>query len=401
MRSARSGSNSQRDSKYIYTFPTKTDPESIVRAILSGVDIIFVDPLLFQYILPQIEKMKSKYTYLNEEDLVKQLEFFETYIENSRRQTPVIETPKSTQRSVKAKKRNFTDEELENEIENILATDHVGKYTAEQAAELIEGMKHRRQMYIEQTNYLAADRAELYVQKLLQITQLNSVREIQQKSDDKSSMQIKKAEADLKEAKQKWEKVYSALRDSAAREFQEMEEKHNNDLAELEALREQPPPLSIAKYSNYLLDLRQRQEYLIKIRNFSDAAVLKDQADILQASENRDFIKKWNQQIDQRIEQCNTTYTRNIASRRLYWKREETQLIQDAEKEVAKAEKAIEIMKNTLRNVRIQKRRTTSELTSTRQNFIRTPGINERQTPHQHLQKQILNKKLYTATPRR
>lgn len=398
---SQTSSGRRKADKYIYKYPTKTEAESIIRAMLSGVDIIFIDPLLFDYLLPTVQKMKSRYEYLNEEELVKQLTFYENYMKNSGRKSSIVESPKATERSTKSNKRFYNDEDLENELEYILSTDHVKKYTPEQSLELVEGMKQKRQAYIAETNYLAADRAELFVKKLLQMSQLYSVREIREKKEDSASQQLKQAEKDLAEAKQKWEKVYRALRESAAKEFKDMEAKHDSDIKELEALREQPVPPSIAKYSNTLLDMRKRQEYLVKIRDFDRAAVMKDRADILQATENRDIMRRWMQNIDLRIESCNTAYKKNIASRRLYWKREETQLIQDAEEEVAKAERAIQIMKDNLNHVKVQKKRVTSELSHTKHHFIKTPDINDRQTPYQHLQKQVLNKKLYTATPRR
>ena len=398
---SRSTSRSRPRTEYIYNYPTTLPPDDILKALLSGIDIVFVDPNLYSYIMPSIEKMLDKYTYLNEQSIVKKLEFLKNYIEDYPRRTAIskalsYEEPEPPQR-VPA----YSEEELEEELDYIIENETFKSYTADQAIDLIEGMKRRKQEYLEDEDYMLADRVESIINKLYYLSQLRSVKDMQDKEVTDLRIKIKQAEKELEESKKRWEKILVNMQTAAKEELTTMEKEHQERLENLKKLREQKPPPSIVKYSNVYLDMRAKQRAMIRNKSFAAAADMRDKADVMQAEENHMFIVKWNRRIDNKIQNENDTYAAKFNARVLFWKNEETNLVKDADSEIAKAEKAIRNMKTILKNSRTQKRITTNALSQTKRSEVKTLDLNERPTPLQHRQRAILNKKLYTMTPRK
>lgn len=388
---------------YIYKYPTKVEPENIVRALLSGIDIIFVDPELYSYIFPVITTFKEKYIEEDEPELVEKLEFLEKYISNypKRKQRAEMIKTKEPVKKIKKQESIFTEDELKEEIEYILGNSDFKSYSAEQATELCAGMRAKREQFISEREYLMADKAESLINKLTFFCQVKSVKELQDKRADDLTSKIKEAEENLQESKKKWEELFAKMQFAARSELKNIEDEHNKELERIEKLREESPPPSIAKYSNTLLDCRAKEEAMKRIKNFSGAADMKDKADLMQAEENHQFIVRWNKKIDGKINAENKAYSLKLNSRILFWKKEESNMIMDANNEIGKAEKAIENMKENLSTVKYQKRVTKSALNQAKASRINTRDINERQTPVQHRQRAIINKRIYTMTARK
>ena len=400
-RLSRSTSRSKNKTEYIYSYPTIVPPDDIVKALLTGIDIVFLDPKLYSAVMPSIEKMLDKYTYQNEQSLAKKLQFFKDYIEDYPRRTAISKALEYEEPEPPKRIPAYTDEELEEELDYIIENETFKSYTHDQAIDLIEGMKRRKQEYLEDEEYMLADRVESIINKLYHLSQLRSVMDIQDKEVSELHVKIQQAEQELVESKKRWEQILTNMQATAKEELISMEKEHQEKLENLEKLREQKPPPSIVKYSNVYLDMRAKQKAMIRMKNFAGAADMRDKADVLQAEENHMFIIKWNKRIDNRIQNENDSYNAKLNARILFWKNEETNLVKDADSEIAKAEKAIKNMKGILKTSRTKKRITTTALSQTKKAEVKTLDLNERQTPLQHRQRAILNKKLYTMTPRK
>lgn len=372
----------------------------VVRQMLAGVDIALIDPDIYPYLIPYIGNFMDKYRAEFNSPAIKKLEFYRQYIMDYKRKKEISDLLRQTPPPPKIIPPALTPEQVEHEVDLIWSSNIFKTFPEDQLELIIARFRQKRSEFIEQGDYINAQKADRYSHTLLSHCQLGEVENMQH--DRVVFLQDKTNEAkdDLRNLKAKWETLQIKLRETASKKLKQMQEKHNEEIQDLEIMRSEIP-LNRQKHSIELLQLRKRQAALVKSRRFADADEIKIQADKLEAQENEANKQKWNEEIDARIKNALQNQQKELMARKAYWKNEETSLIAQANKEIATQEKAIEHLENNKNNTQHAMVIATNLKNETKKTTINglpflENNMDERQRTAAHGQRRILNKKIYS-----
>ncbi|OHT05062.1 hypothetical protein TRFO_06052 [Tritrichomonas foetus] len=397
-----------KSQQYQIVYGFNTEPRNVIQQMLSGIDISLVDPQIYPLLVPYLENLLEKARNDNDLYKIKEFEFYLSYINYQPRREELTRILKRPRPPPPVKVPVLTKEQVQAEVNWIIEAGTFSTYSQEEVDLLVVGLREKRAEYIQQGDYLAAERAENLSHKLFNNGQLTTVESLQQNKCVDLKQKLKDASEDLESSKKKWEELYSNLKESANNEFAELERQHNEQIRELEALFDEKPPPSIRKYSPTLLNLRRREEAMISSKLYAQASKIKEQADELQQQEDQQQIERWHRQIRTRINQTKTEQAKQLSSRKAFWKAEEQQMVREADSEIDQAQKAIDHLKNSLKNNLDARKMTTVMKKETRKKTKRvsTQKLPNLSTPRRDLhntetrQRQILNHSIYTITNR-
>ena len=381
----------------------------VVQRMLDGVDISLVEPVLYPRLIPHIEYYIEYYTEARDEYAVRDLRYYLKYIEDEPRLREIEEMLREPDPPPQ-KPPALTPSQVKKEVKQIWNTEKIRAYSHEELDLVVAGMKKLRLKFITQGDYLSAQRAEELSRKLISNGQLCFVETMQEDKEVSLKEKLREAERELEESKAKWERLHEGMLAARKREFEGLQKEHTEEIRKLEALYDAPLPPEIRKYSQALLQLRRREKAMLQIKNFAGAAGIKQQADELEAFEDEKQIADWHAKIDDKIRKCRERQQKYVNGRRMYWAKEEQDMVGQANKEVSIAEKQIAHLKenigvtvkakNLAKVLRTARNKPTSELPAvkTRQ-YAMTPKEKDVKQDFQH--RRILNAKIYTRTPTR
>jgi uncharacterized protein YlxP (DUF503 family) len=363
-------------------------------------DIALVHPSLFPQLVPHIERNIEIYTESHDRQWVEELKYCLKYIaeEPERLEATALLESSSSESEVPPA---LSEEQVDAEVDAILSSNQFKNYTPEQVQLIVQGLRKRRTMLINEKDYLNAQRLENISRKLLSHGQFAEVEELQHSKRFELEQKIQEAESNLMVQKENWESLHNVFLERCREELDKLGQKHTEELSQLESEFNNPPPPNFQKYSSELLQLRRRQEASTLIKHFTTAGILKEQADALQRRENRRIVQNWHSNINDRIVKCKAKQLKEVNWKKLCWKREEREMIGDAEKEVAIAEKQVLHLKELLKRMRNE------EKIAREMKKEASPGRSECNSRMEFRERKILNAKIYTrsvsrtATPRR
>ena len=380
----------------------------VVQRMLDGVEISLVDPAIFEKLIPHIQYYIDYYREAHDEYSVRELQYFLKYIEEEPRRREIEEMLRQPDPPPE-KPPALTPAQVKKEVKKIWETEKIQAYNHEELDLIAAGMKKLRLRFIAKSDYLSAQRAEELSRKLISNGQLCFVETMQTTREVSLKEKLREAEKELEESKAKWERLHEGLRSARKKEFEDLEREHNEEIRKLEELYDAPLPPEIRKYSTGLLQLRRREKAMLQIKNFAGAAGIKQQADEMEAFENEKQVADWHAKIDDRIKKCRERQQKYVNGRRMYWAKEEQDMVGQANKEVMIAEKQISHLKESI-GVTVKAKNLARVLRTTKNQGSELPAVKKRtgamtpkeKDPRQEFQhRRILNAKIYTRTPLR
>lgn len=381
------------------------DCKEVIRKMLMGVDIAFVDPAIFPQLPPYINEMIESHKESHDIAVVHKLEFYKKYIsEYPKRQaaSALISRPIAPPPVIPPA---LSQEEVITEIDRLFSTGEIKKYPEDQLDLIVAGLRQRRAELISKGDYLGAQKANYYSEVLITFGQLTTVENIQKSKVTILEEKVNAAREDLENSKKKWEEFYQNARDQQAKEIQKILDAASEENSALEAQKspDYEIPLSIRKYSQKLLDLKQRYESCIATKDYSQAADLNTRINELQEIEEQKMKENWNAEIDVKIKNAKANQERQLAARKAHFRAEEVELVKQANKDVQQQELAL---KHLERNLELAKNamNTAKTLRKDSQQINRKsslPPLSE-MSPKKKAetrQRQILNAQIYTKSP--
>jgi hypothetical protein len=388
---------------YVIEYSTTLSYKDIVNEILNGTHICLVDPVLYPQLESTIHDYLGAFRLQKDDYNAKKMEFCLDYIREEPNRQAVARMLTMVVRKPPVVPPVLSDEEVEAEVDFILARSQVRAYPDDELALVLEGLRRRRRQFIAEKRYLEANKAEHLAQVALSHGQLSAVEAIQESKRQGYQEMIDEQQRSLEALDSRWRELHANMRAAAQREFDEMEAQLNDRIAKLEISRATIPP-SWAKFSAELLQLRRREEAMVKHRLFREAGAMKEHADALQRAEEDAYRRRWSAHIDQQIANARATYAKELQTRKTFWAGESTTMLDQAARETGLARRAIAHLQQSLRNAERAK-----ELTCAlkRENESRvgdsqgsvTGRVSARTRATEHGQRRILNRSIYTRTP--
>lgn len=390
---------------------TGRDFKDILELMLHGIDISLVDPDIFPHLDSVLCTYLDNYRLAKDQLVISKLEFYQKYINSipRRQEITALLTKESPPPPVVVPA--LTPEQVTEEVDLILETGKIKYFKPDELDLILERLRKKRTEFIEEGNYLDAQKAEHYSKAVMSYGQLGFVENIQDSRASSLQLKLDEAKEQLEQKKIEWENLRKQLRKSANKELSDLQNTHQQEIDKLESLYDTTPPPSIRKFSNKLLSMRKREQAMIGSRFFDQAAKMKEEADELERIETMQQMEKWNEEIDIRIKNLRMRQEKTLIARKNYWKKEETTLINHANKEIEKEEKAVEHLEKNLENAQSAKSmaenlkndsknvKDTNEVSSSS-----LPPLNNiresRSRAVAHRQRAILNQKIYTKMPR-
>lgn len=395
--------------KYDFDINCQLSPDDIVKKLLYTSDIAFVHPDLYSSLPIAIERQKFLCEQNGEKNMVSKLNLMQNYIKDYHERQNLASRLRRVQISVQKKKKlPFSDEDIQQEIDSILATNTIKGYNTEQAECLYNAMKEKREYFISKGEYNSAAQAEKLSRVLYNAGKLKQVEDMQCEKYDNLSCKIEEAEKELITLKEKWENVYTNFKKTAQADLARLKCEYEEQLHKVGEEKSKDIPPQYKKYSSNYLILRKKERSAVLMKEFSQAAIFKEEADKQQQIEESRFIVTWNKAVDHKKNILAKEFDKSMKAKQVYWQQEEKKLILNANAEVKKFEKSLQNMKVNLESINNAKQMISMSVNNTRNSTslesdgsVFSPFVRSSQTPAQHRQRALLNQKIYTVTPRK
>ena len=315
--------------KYIFDVQTYSDNiRTVFDKVIGGVDICYVDPLLFPKLLSWIENHKDRYKDQYNKTVLDKLNFIENYIRRQERRDEIrlLLTHKTEKRE--RKKPVMTREQVDAEVNSIMENGINYEYTEEQVNLIVPGLRRKRAELVKDGDYLEANRANNYVKIMISHEQFSTVEAMQQEKCEMLQTKIDEESEKLKEKKKRWIKVTNNLRKSADKELREMKVRFNKEIEDLNSQKNKVP-ITFQKFSAGLLNLRRRKEAMMQTRRYGEAGQYQEIADKMEEDEIISLEKRWADNIDSRIRNLQASHRRQLEGRSAYWRHAEKKLMKE------------------------------------------------------------------------
>lgn len=399
-------------SLYIYTSQTHQDPRTILNALVSGVDISFVDPNLYPQIKEQIPNYILKFQDRRDEEAVNKLKFIDSYIDKypERQRFEMMLTKRKKPDPVK--REIYSNEDLNKQVNSILrGTPSQLYYTTEESEAIINELKRRKTVYAEQEEYDKADYVNRATNQFIKLCECSESNKMQSEKAADLKQKLEEAEKNHEDLKQRWKQVFDTFYAKSDREYQEMTIKNQEEIDNLENQKSQKVPPKYNKYSAELLDLKKRNSAMVSSKRYDEATRLQIEIQKLQKLEDQKNVANWINLIDDQIDKAVDRQQKELTMRNNANQREEKTMrkmmkieldssekfMMNLKKSIKLAEDQIYTMEMETDNANLQKTKSCLPPLNTNTTNIFAPQ--EPMTPNKFRQRALLNMRVYTKRP--
>lgn len=334
--------------KYLYRYGDTFDTQDLINDLMNEIDILHVDPRLFPEIIHilfrNLEKYKEEHNTRKIKKAEQYIQFIKSYPRRDEIKKKIGRPPPPPPPKIPA----LSPEQVQHEVELILDREIIKIYKDDELELVLAGLRQKRAEFIAKGDYLAAEKANHLLNILISHGQLGSFECMQRKKVLDLQEKLAAAENDLRIKKEKWEKYLENMRMKEKQDFENLERENQAVIESILKKREEEPPPLINKYSKEYLSLRRKQEASVLNHKFSEAETFRQQADLLKTKEDLLITQNWYNMIDKKLQNAKQEQEKIWGSRKAFWRDEKQTLVNDANKEVDKAQKAIEHLQQTL-----------------------------------------------------
>lgn len=213
---------------------------------------------------------------------------------------------------------------------------------------LIVYLVQEKDKLIEDGNYLEAQKFEIKIDELRQISTESSYDSIHRGRYDELQQRLETAERDLQMNLEKRDSIIESFQRERQQALDEMEACLQQELISFEAKHDTDPPPKFRKFSPEYLNLRQRERAMIYSKRYVDANNLKAEADILERKEVQQQNRNWERHV---AKQRQLLVKRHEEQRRILqekWDREWAALSPSADQQIKKCENAVRAVESRI-----------------------------------------------------
>jgi hypothetical protein len=391
--------------RYVIEYAANLDPKFVISEVMNGLDLLFVDPQVYPLLEPFLQDYLTAFRQQKDKYRAKKIEGFLSYIREEPNRAAVERMLTDIPRERTPPPPVLSAAQVSREVDHILRDEAFRAYPEDELPLILEGLRQRAREFIGARDYASAHRAEQLARAVLSHGQLTVVEQLQEEKFRAYERLIEDEQERLGAEQQRWDELRENLRQQANAELAEMKVAHQAEIERLEALKAEPPPPAFRKLSAELLQLRRRERAMIQVRKYREAGLMKERAAELEAQENDAIQRRWIADIDQRIANVRATQLRQLRARRAFWRAETAAIASHANKETHLGKLQIVHLQDTLKGVESAKTITTD---LKREHELRRAGgrptvvgrMSEMERVAVHGQRRILNKKIYTMSPK-
>lgn len=334
---------------YVIRYAPNIDPNNVINRIMSGVDILLVDPQIYPTLVSPLYVFRDIYTEQHEPDLVKKCNFLLDYIAEYPRRVEIARTLMNKPPEPEPKPPALEPEEVNKIVDDLIQTDDIKYYPREELELILAELRKRRAEYQSKGEYINAQKADQYAKAIMTFGQLGAVEQLQNNKVEEIRAKLQEAQQQLENNKQKWEQLYNNLRNQAKEDLTQINTKFEDEIDVISKEFDSELPANFKKPSNQLLQLRRRQKALVESKRYDEAATTKENADKLEEQEKKKNMETWHKSIQKKIDAKKKDQVKTLTARKQFWKREEEALVNEANVDVEKAQQAIEHIKINLK----------------------------------------------------
>ena len=383
--------------RYEYEYSKHPDPKDVALALLNGVDILLVDPLLYQSLVPPLEQMKIKYEDTKEDKVVEKIDWFIDYINTYPERKMISDKLCVVPRKPKVKPPPFDRDQLDSEIDTILNSDQNLNYSNEEYSQLISEMRSRRSKLVLNQEFQTAELYNQKIKKLISLSEATKAFEFSNNRANEIRAKVNEAEESLQDIKSRWFKVFNNFQSDKEKQLQKLKEEQENEYNELAQKLNETYPKTLPKISCTHLELKRQEEIYAAAKKFIEAGEIRNKLTQYEEREQEEFTAQWEAENRLKLNQLAKKHQELYDIKLYNLKRDETNLNRVMNTEIKAAERKLQSLKDMLEKTEMPSDSTAPKLRSTLPNLRTARQVDPREVSFR--QKALINMKIYTRRP--
>jgi hypothetical protein len=377
----------------------------MIASLINGLDITLIEPGLFglinPYLEPQITRLQEAKEHFSVDRLVYVRRYInEEYPDEQERLRILTLHPKP----VSPKPRPFRPEELNRQVELVLSGRRSKEYSQIEIDAILDELKQRREAAIEEEDYIEAERIADSCKQLLRQAESVTVSKIQEEKSEMLTSKLEEARAHLAELEYRWETVMANFQAHREYDLREMSDRNAARVAKLEEQKVRPPPPRLQKYSPRLLNLRRRELAMVSSKRYDDAAVLQEEAEVMQRDEDEHIQQLWVADVDGQAQKLIKKQKKEYEVRQVNLAKEERTMIRQRKQELTAARRKVEHLEWAIKGCQpspIETSEPTVQLNEAGLPVLNLSALNriEEPSPKTFKKRRLINMKVYTRLP--
>lgn len=297
----------QKPKLYKYFADDNPDLNKIVFDIIDGLNIDQIEPELYQDLLPLLEERFVALQEWRNQPASRSLQAAINFIKNYR----YSDDPKQLRPRSERKANGYNNcsiyTEDENENPDQYEIDTNVDYALRGQFELIEPdlystvnqeLKRVKTEALKVKNYSLAEQSKDASKKLQTLGSENIFYEFTTQNLMNRENHLLEKQVDYEKSKEDWDKIIKDAENQREKILKDAQKQNENALIEFDKQYDIEPPSTIFKHSSQVLELRAREDYLVKAGRYNEASVFNDEATALEQVEKENHRRKWYEELD-------------------------------------------------------------------------------------------------------
>lgn len=232
--------------------------------------------------------------------------------------------------------------------DNALSSSNFSGITSMNSREVLIEIQNRRRESAHEGNFEEAKLCDLAVREIIEKNSQLNIHYLQQSADDELREKIEMTTADLEYLKKYWEIILEKVNEAREVDFQLQLAENEKVMSELKEKFKQDPPESYQKYSNKVMDMRERIDELTKEHEYKQVDLLKRELEKLELLERQGWRMEWTKYGRSFMSETERKQEEEMENKKLKWENDIAMLNNRAEREIEDAEKYVQILREKM-----------------------------------------------------
>ena len=288
--------------KYVYVWdPENSSTEEVVLSIINGMTAKQVDPGFYPYIYPRLQRKRSELIAEGNLSAAKAarngLDFIDRYNEKKeekklrmlrREELEELERQKREERM-----RNALTPERMDRFVRLAVEERFNEIDRTAFKRLGKELRKRQKAAIKSGHYKDAGEYDRAARRVSVLESDIRYEEITAARAEETETKVTNARRGLADTRAQWNERVAQAKEIRDSELQDMRVQLRDAMREFDEQFEMEVPLSYRKYSSKYLEMRQKEQRMVKSKHFMEAKELHEEADELQKQEEAEFRRKY------------------------------------------------------------------------------------------------------------
>lgn len=341
---------------YIYYAGGSNDYREMVISLVNGCDISFIDPQLYDKLLPYIDQYILKFQDRGDNSSIDRLKFCIEYIKGYPERERIAKILTKRKRDTSQKDLPFTQSQLKTEIDHLLNSGKFTKsdnseYTLKEIEQITTEIRNRRLKCAENEEFDQADQYAYISGKLTARGESNLIKKIHTERAEDLLQKLQDAKASYANFKQRWDDIEVNFKIHTDKEIEEMIEAQKGEKSEFEKKKDQPIPPKYKKYSNEYLNLKMEEKKLVVSKRFEDAVIAQQRVRERKQQEDKMMLAQWHQRVHDDLKKLDKKHEQQLRVRQMNINRERNDIQKTKKKELTVIKNKIQFIEEQLRQI--------------------------------------------------